>query len=51
MENRHEQATVSFPAWKQHLEQVAESHLQDALQHFLVITHGIFGFGPEALTR
>jgi enterochelin esterase-like enzyme len=26
---------VSFPTWKQHLEQVAEPRLQDALQHFL----------------
>src|SRR5256885_118949 len=35
MENQHEQATVSFPTWKQHLEQVAEPRLQEALQHFL----------------
>ncbi len=32
---QHEQATVSFPAWRQRLEQVAEPRLQDELQQFL----------------
>ena len=34
-ENQHDQATVSFPAWKHHLEQVAEPRLQNALQQFV----------------
>jgi enterochelin esterase-like enzyme len=34
-DKQHDQATASFPAWKQHLEQVAEPRLQDELQKFL----------------
>jgi len=35
MERQHEQAALSFPAWRQHLEQVAEPYLNDELQRFL----------------
>ena len=34
-ERQHERALVSFAAWRQRLEQVAEPHLQDELQKFL----------------
>ena len=34
-ERQYEQAAVSFPAWRQRLEQVVEPHLQEALQQFL----------------
>jgi hypothetical protein len=33
-ENRREEAAGSFPAWRQHLEQVAEPRLQHELQTF-----------------
>jgi enterochelin esterase-like enzyme len=37
MERQHEQAALSFPAWRQRLEQVAEPYLNDELQRFLRI--------------
>jgi len=35
MERQHEQAALSFPAWRQRLDQVAEPYLNDELQRFL----------------
>jgi len=35
MERQHERTTVSFPAWRQRLEQAAEPHLTNELQQFL----------------
>jgi enterochelin esterase-like enzyme len=35
MERQHERTPVSFPAWRQRLEQAAEPHLTNELQQFL----------------